>query len=76
VTQGGWRPSKQSIEKTMKELEGKVSKQAVMVMMGMDNGMFYEESEDGGRALPRETRRVCTTWQADWKWGQPSTPRG
>jgi len=56
VTQGGWRPSKQSVEKTMKEMEGKVSNQAVLIMMGMDNGMFYEESEDGSRSLPRKDK--------------------
>jgi hypothetical protein len=54
VTQGGWRPSKQSVEKTMKEMEGKVSNQAILIMMGMDNGLFYEEGEDGSRSLPRK----------------------
>jgi hypothetical protein len=36
----------------MGDMDGKVSKQAVRIMMGMDNGIFYEENEDGGRALP------------------------
>jgi hypothetical protein len=53
VTQGGWRPSKQSVEKLMEEMEGKVGKHAVLIMMGMDNGLFYEESEDGSRTLPK-----------------------
>ncbi len=56
VTQGGWRPSKQSVEKMMEELEGKVRKQAVLIMMGMDNGLFYEESEDGSRSLPKRDK--------------------
>jgi hypothetical protein len=38
----------------MDELEGKVSAGATMIMMGMDNGMYYGEQEDGGRALPRQ----------------------
>jgi len=53
VTQGGWRPSKQSVEKLMEKMEGKVGKHAVLIMMGMDNGLFYEESEDGSRTLPK-----------------------
>ena len=53
IAQGGWRPTKQSVEKMMGDMDGKVSKQAVLIMMGMDNGIFYEENEDGGRALPK-----------------------
>jgi hypothetical protein len=29
---------------------GKVSKQAVLVMMGMDNGIYYEENEGRGHS--------------------------
>ena len=36
----------------MLELMGKkVSKQAVVQFYGLDNGVFYEENEDGDRAL-------------------------
>ncbi len=38
----------------MLELMGaKVSKQAVVVFYGLDNEVFYEENEDGDRALPK-----------------------
>jgi hypothetical protein len=54
VTEGGWRPSKVSVSKMMKEMEGKVSPGATLIMMGLDNGMYYGEQEDGGRALPKQ----------------------
>jgi hypothetical protein len=43
----------QSVEKMLGEMNRKVRKQAVLIMMGMDNGIFYEENEDGGRVLPK-----------------------
>jgi hypothetical protein len=54
VTSGGWRPTKQSVAKMMEEMEGKVSPGAKLTMMGLDNGMYYGEQEDGGRALPKQ----------------------
>jgi hypothetical protein len=38
----------------MKEMEGKVSPGATLIMMGLDNGMYYGEQEDGRRALPKQ----------------------
>jgi hypothetical protein len=38
----------------MKEMEGKVNPGATLIMMGLDNGMYYGEQEDGGRALPKQ----------------------
>ncbi len=49
----------------MGEMDGKVSKQAVLIMMGMDNGMFYEENEDGGVLCLREERMEVSTWRVD-----------
>jgi hypothetical protein len=54
VTAGGWRPTKQSVAKMMVEMEGKVSPGAMLIMMGLDNGLYYGEQEDGGRALPKQ----------------------
>jgi hypothetical protein len=54
VTEGGWRPNKASVAKMMKEMEGKVNPGATLIMMGLDNGMYYGEQEDGGRALPKQ----------------------
>ena len=54
VTEGGWRPNKVSVAKMMKEMEGKVSPGATLIMMGLDNGLYYGEQEDGGRALPKQ----------------------
>jgi hypothetical protein len=54
VTEGGWRPNKVSVAKMMKEMEGKVNPGATLIMMGLDNGMYYGEQEDGGRALPKQ----------------------
>ncbi len=38
----------------LSELEGKVSPGATLIMMGLDNGLYYGEQEDGGRALPKQ----------------------
>jgi len=48
VTEGGWRPTKTKVEGMVKDLTGKVKPGAVVVMMGLDNGVFYQEDEDTG----------------------------
>jgi hypothetical protein len=41
ITAGGWRPTRQNVE-------------AMVVLMGLDNGAYYEEDEEGTRRLPRK----------------------
>jgi hypothetical protein len=53
VAKGGWRPSKQGVEELLKEMEGKISEDRIVIFYGMDNAVFYEEDEDGDRSLPK-----------------------
>jgi hypothetical protein len=56
--------SKQSAESMLKELKGKVSPRATMIMLGIDNDLFDEEHEDGGGGLySSQTRRGGTMWR-------------
>jgi hypothetical protein len=41
IAQRGWRPTKQSVEKMLGEMDGKVSKQAVLIMMGVPWRLFF-----------------------------------
>ena len=52
VTKGGWRPTRQGVEEMVELLEGKVETDSVVIFLGMDNAMFYEEDDDGERTLP------------------------
>jgi len=49
VTVSGWRPTKAKVEGMVNDLRGKVRPGAVVVMMGLDNGVFYQEDEEEGR---------------------------
>jgi hypothetical protein len=53
VTQSGWRPTRQAVETMVETIKEKVAKEAVVVLMGMDNMAYYEEDEEGTRRLPR-----------------------
>ncbi len=37
-------------------LEMKVDKKAVVIFMGLDNGLYYAEDEDGERTLPKKDK--------------------
>jgi hypothetical protein len=50
----GWRPSKENVEAVLKNLVGKVDENAVIILSMIDNAMFYEDTEDGRRDLPRK----------------------
>jgi hypothetical protein len=54
ITAGGWRPTRQNVEAMAKEVREKVEKDDVIVLMGLDNGTYYEEDEEGTRRLPRK----------------------
>jgi hypothetical protein len=54
VTKGGWRPTRQAVEEMVEAIKDKVDKSAVVVLMGLDNGAYYEEDEEGTRRLPRK----------------------
>jgi hypothetical protein len=53
VTKSGWRPSKKGVEKMLQLLAGKDLGDRIVILYGMDNGVFYEEDEDGDRSLPK-----------------------
>jgi len=48
VREGGWRPTRTKVDGMVRDLSGKVKAGAVVVMMGLDNGVFYQEDEDTG----------------------------
>ena len=60
----------------MKEMEGKVSPGATLIMMGLDNGLYYGEQEDGGRALPKQGEDKKSTWKEGWRWVRGNRRRG
>jgi hypothetical protein len=53
VTKSGWRPSKKGVEEILQLLAGKDLGDRIVILYGMDNGVFYEEDEDGDRSLPK-----------------------
>jgi hypothetical protein len=66
VTKGGWRLTRQAVEEMVEAIKYKVDKSAVVVLMGLDNGAYYEEDEEGTRRLPRkdeENRRTSIMWR-------------
>jgi hypothetical protein len=54
VTKGGWRPTRQAVDEMVEAIKGNVDKSAVVILMGLDNGAYYEEDEEGTRRLPRK----------------------
>jgi hypothetical protein len=55
----GWRPSRQGAEEMVELLDEQLTKDMVVVFMGLDNGSFYAEDEDGVTSLP---------WKKDGKY--------
>jgi hypothetical protein len=53
LTKSGWRPSKKGVEEMLKLMEGQDLSERIIILYGMDNGVFYEEDEDGDRSLPK-----------------------
>ena len=56
VTSPGWRPTEKEVEEMMDGLKGKVLKESTVIVMGMDNSMFYAEDENGESTLPRKDK--------------------
>ncbi len=56
VTSKGWRPTKQGVADVVGKLDGKVGKDAMVIFLGLDNGMFYEADDDGERSLPSKDK--------------------
>jgi len=56
VTSKGWRPTKQGVADVVGKLDGKMGKDAMVIFLGLDNGMFYEADEDGERSLPSKDK--------------------
>ncbi len=52
VTKGGWRPSKTGVTEMVGKMAG-LDLEGIAILYGMDNGVYYEEEEDGDRALPK-----------------------
>jgi hypothetical protein len=42
LTQAEWRPCRQNVENMVEKLQGKVSRDAVVVLFGLNNGTYYE----------------------------------
>jgi hypothetical protein len=59
VTSSGWRPSRKGVEEVVEKLNKmtmQVGKEAIVVFLGLDNGIFYEANEDGERSLPSKDK--------------------
>jgi hypothetical protein len=54
ITAGGWRPTRQNVEAMVVAVREKVERDDVVVLMGLDNGTYYEEDEEGTRRLLRK----------------------
>ncbi len=50
ITSGGWRPTRRNVEAVREKMQG----DDVVVLMGLDNGTYYEEDEEGMRRLPHK----------------------
>jgi hypothetical protein len=53
ITKPGWKPTKKGVEEMVALMGDMVSKDAVVIVQGMDNATFYEENEEGDRAFPK-----------------------
>jgi hypothetical protein len=53
ITKAGWKPTKKGVEEMVELMGDKVSEDAVVVILGLDNCTFYEENEDGDRSFPK-----------------------
>jgi hypothetical protein len=49
ITAGGWRPTRQNVEAMVKEVREKVVHDDVIVLMGLENGTYYEEDEEAAK---------------------------
>jgi hypothetical protein len=52
----GWRPTKKGVADMLAILEKKVDSEAVVIFLGLDNGLYYAEDEDGERTLPKRDK--------------------
>ncbi len=52
----GWRPTKNGVKEMAEQLEKKVTKDSVVIFMGLDNGLYYAEDDDGERTLPKKDK--------------------
>ncbi len=57
ITAGGWRATRQNVDAMVQEVREKVDRDAVVILMGLDNGPYYEEDEEGTRRLPRKDEK-------------------
>jgi uncharacterized Zn-binding protein involved in type VI secretion len=53
ITKSGWKPTKKGVEEMVELMGDKVGKDAVVIILGMDNGTFYEENEERDRSFPK-----------------------
>jgi hypothetical protein len=52
----GWRLTKNGVKEMVEMEEKKVDKDSVIIFMGLDNGLYYAEDEDGERTLPKKDK--------------------
>jgi hypothetical protein len=57
VAKSGWRPSKKGVEEMLKQMVGQDLEGRVVILYGMDNGVFYEEDEDREWSLPKSDEK-------------------
>jgi hypothetical protein len=53
ITKGGWRPSKKGVDEMVKMMAGKDLEGRTVILYGMDNGVYFEEDEEGDRSQPK-----------------------
>jgi hypothetical protein len=52
----GWRPTKTGVKEMVEQLGKKDISDSVVIFMGLDNGLYYGEDEDGERTLPKKDK--------------------
>ena len=53
IIKGGWRPSKKGVEEMLALMAGKDLDGRIVILYGMDNGVYFAEDEEGDRSQPK-----------------------
>ncbi len=75
LTKGGWRPSKKGVAEMVEKMVGVDLEGRVVILYGMDNGVYYEEDEDSDSSSSRLMKRGKTMWMLKWRWQPRSRPK-
>jgi hypothetical protein len=57
ITKGGWRPSKKGVEEMLALMAGKDLDGRIVILYGLDNGVYFAKDEEGDRSQPKPDER-------------------